>query len=207
MKTEDFDRLKSVCEKEGFELLNESANDNDKFFIVKKAKDIWEGVAFGKDKDGKIVSFIANPKLLLCKDCEGNYIARNIYTPSTESAYIEQLKSECFKRFSEIKEGDRFDRSEIKEPAIDDIGKCSYTDFRYFKDDDSLEFGGIVIYQSGKWATRVKERVKVKYSHYALPFASNFNLSLCFLAKDPNSITKEIGDKMASKLEEYLNKE
>jgi hypothetical protein len=34
----DFERLKKICEREGFELLNESLDDNDKFFVVKKKR-------------------------------------------------------------------------------------------------------------------------------------------------------------------------
>jgi hypothetical protein len=36
MKTEDFDRLKKLCDDNGFELVTESPKENDKFFVVKK---------------------------------------------------------------------------------------------------------------------------------------------------------------------------
>jgi hypothetical protein len=36
MKTEDYNRLKEICEREGFEVLTESPFDNDKFYVVKK---------------------------------------------------------------------------------------------------------------------------------------------------------------------------
>jgi hypothetical protein len=36
MKSQDFDRLKAICEKEGFELVTESPKENDKFYVVKK---------------------------------------------------------------------------------------------------------------------------------------------------------------------------
>ena len=36
MKQEDLDKLREICEKNGFEVLNESIDDNNKFFVVKK---------------------------------------------------------------------------------------------------------------------------------------------------------------------------
>lgn len=38
MKTEDFERLKKLCDENGFELVTESPKDNDKFFVVKKKR-------------------------------------------------------------------------------------------------------------------------------------------------------------------------
>lgn len=38
MKTEDFERLKKLCDENGFELVTESPNENEKFFVVKKKK-------------------------------------------------------------------------------------------------------------------------------------------------------------------------
>ena len=35
MKTEDFERLKKLCDENGFELVTESPDQNDKFFVVK----------------------------------------------------------------------------------------------------------------------------------------------------------------------------
>ena len=40
MKTEDFERLKKLCDENGFELVTESPKDNDKFFVVKKKRPI-----------------------------------------------------------------------------------------------------------------------------------------------------------------------
>jgi hypothetical protein len=36
MKTEDYDKLKQLCDDNGFELLTESPKENDKFYVVKK---------------------------------------------------------------------------------------------------------------------------------------------------------------------------
>jgi hypothetical protein len=36
MKAEDLERLKEICDKEGFEVINKSVNEYDDFFLVKK---------------------------------------------------------------------------------------------------------------------------------------------------------------------------
>ena len=36
MKSEDFERLKAICEKEGFEVVTEIPKENDKYYVVKK---------------------------------------------------------------------------------------------------------------------------------------------------------------------------
>ena len=196
MKQSDFDRLKAVCEKEGFELLNESANDNDKFFVLKKAKDIWEGVEFALSLTGNEIFRMDELRQKMPFDC----ITYN-FKPSTESAYIEQLKAETFKRFGEIKEGDRFDLSVVNK-YFDVLAHISFdqyeSQFDYQKSNDTLFFYNLALYQKGKWATRVKERVKVEPNRESI-------------AKYVKEVTDEQRQKLrvmiASKLEEYLNKE
>jgi hypothetical protein len=46
MKSEDFKELQEFCHRKGYQLLNESLEDNTKFFVVSKKKDEWEGVEF-----------------------------------------------------------------------------------------------------------------------------------------------------------------
>jgi hypothetical protein len=36
MKTDDYEKLKKLCDDNGFELVTESLNENDKLFLVKK---------------------------------------------------------------------------------------------------------------------------------------------------------------------------
>lgn len=211
MKQEDFDRLKAVCEKEGFELLNESANDNDKFFVVKKAKDIWEGVEFvelTRDTNGfesgsifKVLdSVILIGRGLFFKVTgmtqDGIYFDNVILKPSTESAYIEQLKAEAFKRFEEIKEGDRFESPNIKINSL--LGKRSNKEWDYIKKDDQFFYYDLEVYYKGKWATRVPERVKVEPN-----FDSVTKAIQEVIIKNEVDILKFL----ASKLEEYLNKD
>lgn len=205
MKTEDFDRLKAVCEKEGFELLNESASDNAKFFVVKKAKDIWEGVEFASNSKGYV--FLIKSKTethVICNN--GPILFKHEMNPSTESAYIEQLKAEAFKMFGEIEPFEKF-YTEFDD-TIFEISD-SYEGFDYTKRNDQLRFNGWSIYQGGKWATRVKERVKVEFVE-ATSSSNKFEV----VFKIPNAMDHMRNYKggdccrlLASKLEEYLNKE
>lgn len=173
MKKEDLNRLKSVCEKEGFELLNPNYEDNDKFFVIAKKKYIWEGVHFGKvAEDYSNGDYIAG-KIYPVTGRDGNYIITLFdeegdsdnglpgerITPSTEEAYFEQLKAEAFKRFGEIKIGNRFTSVRVN-GSINTIDNGD--GFRYFRGSDILIFNGWAIYESGKWAEKVKDRIKVE---------------------------------------------
>lgn len=212
MKQEDFDRLKAVCEKEGFEI---GFKYNESTYTVRLKKDIWEGVEFVEAlvsmvgfTEGKIY------KVVNLKDDEGyllvnfddRYLEENGMTPcnfkpSTESAYVEQLKAEAFKRFGEIKDGDRFfcsDRNGIFAVQKGD-------EFRYFKDKDLLLIGTWDLYQKGKWATIVKERVKV--SPASSSQLSNGIQDFKFVVKGRDFLKNGALDYLASKLEEYLNKD
>jgi hypothetical protein len=94
MKQEDFERLKTVCEKEGFEiakLLSPGNVEMDVFAIANK-KDIWEGVEF--------VESNFSGKIYIKQDV--NFEMLRLFKPSTESAYVDQLKKEAFKRYGEI---------------------------------------------------------------------------------------------------------
>lgn len=203
MKTEDFERLKKLCDENGFELVTESPDENDKFFVVKK-KDEWGGVEFAEFHNGSIKKIISINNLMIYAS-DGRYGAKTNCKPSTEQAYIEQLKKEAFKRFGEIKEGDRFldaySKDELKVTH-------SISVFLYSKDLDSLCIGGVIVYHKGKWAERVKESVKVEFiNHYACAntdFHSHvFNLSICRNADqfDP----EKAGKFLAEQLEIYLN--
>ena len=82
MKTEDFNRLKAVCEKEGFELLNESPEDNDKFFVVKKIEPFKATYIDWLYKDNgmevNLTFKIPNYHKVQDKDDIGEYIAEQL---------------------------------------------------------------------------------------------------------------------------------
>ena len=129
----------------------------------------------------------------------------------TESAYIEQLKEEAFKRFGDIKEGDRFDRNWISAPfnisKIGDIKNALGDGFFYKKENDELFFDSINIYRSGKWATEIPKKIEVTVSGYDL---TDYKTHNCFEVEFFIHDSKEFDRKSAvallgSKLEEYLN--
>lgn len=191
MKAEDFERLKAVCEKEGFEITG--MNSPDVWHITKK--DIWEGVEFlsvvGFDKIYKIKG-ISNDVIFVEPDM---CFTKSVCVPSTEQSYFEQLKREAFERFGEIKEGDEF-------TSVYETRKINTIDwgigFFYGKEDDYLSFNGWPIYKQGKWATKIKERVKVE------PTCVAGNEITFKVSNKINSI--EMYD-LASQLESYLNGE
>ena len=222
MKQEDFNRLKAVCEKEGFEI---GFKYDESTYTVRLKKDIWQDVEFAESvksgsnvfTDGKIYRFNPDGKgvddfeFLIDNNNESNGFTgsnRDRFKPSTESAYVEQLKAEAFKRFGEIKEGQKLKRDfDISIDEICTIGECKNTlEFKYFKFNDSLEFCGSIIYQQGKWATRVKERVKVNVSDI---IANKINTRTDFTFSITTRCIDEVDFKkfLASKLEKYLNKD
>ena len=205
MKKEDFERLKAVCEKEGFELQDYREGN----LVYVKKKDIWDGVEFAECvlnsesyTVGKIYkinpSFL--PSIMTYQDDFGreNGNGKIYFNPSTESAYIDQLKKEAFERFGEIKEGDRFDRTWAckywPNPAIIDGTKRG---FSYQKDYDQLSFNGSVIYESGKWATKLKLRIEVLPTRESLVGAIDTAFE-----KDRDGFSKFL----ANQLEAYLNR-
>lgn len=133
----------------------------------------------------------------------GSFNHINECKPSTEEAYIKQLKKEAHERFGEIKEGQKFKDSEGTVFEIDDTG------FSYSKRNDQLRFGGWVIYYKGKWAERVKGRIEVSFSgcHHEdykshLAFQSEF-----FVYNNRGFDPKTASIFLASQLEKYLNNE
>jgi len=187
MKVEDFERLKAVCEKEGFEILNLTHDDNEKYVLVKKAKDEWEGVEFAESLiNGLIVNLPIHKS------------SSNLFKPSTEQAYVDQLKAKAFELYGEIKEGDRFEslHYEGKIITID-----SGIGFVYVKEEDKLLFNQWPIYLKGKWAKKIeKERVKVEWVTTSCD-TIRFNYGN---AKDVDLVKS--GPELAKLIEEYLNK-
>jgi len=206
MKKEDFDRLKAVCEKEGFEIESSSLTNS---VLVRKKKDIWEGVGFGRITNDYSESDYIAGKIYPVNGRDGNFIItlfdeygdadNGLYksiTPSTKKEYVEQLKREAFELFGEIKIGDKF-------TSLRESGRINTIDngdgFRYFgQTDDILTFNGCLIYEIGKWAEKVKDRVKVDPTNESINRLAK-NLSL--------NQQNEVLVLFASQLEKYLNDE
>jgi hypothetical protein len=195
MKQSDFDRLKEVCKQEGFELCYEWPTEGDNLFVVKKAKDLWEGVEFVESIWSGSIFKIDQMKVELNKDD---------YKPSTEAAYVEQLKEETYKRFGEINEGDSF---------IDwngtDFTMIHNLIFEYIKRSDSLRLSGWCIYHKGKWATKVIPsgliQIEVKKPIAFTNTDGEILLSFCTNADWADHDLEEIKKKMRSKLAKLLN--
>lgn len=205
MKQEDFERLKAVCEKEGFEIGGYTPSS--RVFVIDK-KDIWDGVEFlsvnGFDKIYKIKG-ISNDVIFVEPDM---CFTKSVCKPSTEQAYIEQLKNECFERFGIIKDADKF----IIEGCSPTSALPFEKDWIYFKEVDILQHYGATIYQQGKWATKLPERVEVKLTgHPTWTNNKSDGYYFCFHFKTINGgenlETHKAGQFLASCLEKYINGE
>jgi len=216
---ERVEKLKKQAEKEGMKLVIEfsqqvNQNWSEPTFTATNVKDEWEGVEFVTGIfDKNIYVLIKNHgDYLTFRDINGKINETSIESmfPSTESAYIEQLKAKAFELFGEIKEGDRFERGF---EAVSDkrnvfaIGDRKYAmnGFFYKKEIDTLHFNGHSIYSKGKWAKRVKERIKVKNWSYRTYEKDGQNYHECTLIVPVKEFSDDVHIFLTSKLEEYLN--
>ncbi len=198
MKTEDFERLKAVCEKEGFQI--EIFGIHNEILKI-TPKDIWDGVEFCRNKYTGICSPISQINTL--KYDNGMYVFREHNEPITQDYYESYLKKEAKDRFWEIKEGDRF-----KGNGLLGMIQAYYTkEWDYDKKEDLLTYFGRVLYQQGRWAERMKERVEVEYGYYSLPFHEKYILAVHFAIDNPNRMDEKAGQFLAKQLEAYLNGE
>jgi hypothetical protein len=165
MKTKDFDRLKELIEKEGFQLKYRIEKDN--IMVLVEKKDPWEGVGFVENLEYHLsggkkyfkVNFIEGDEIHI----DSCILFKRYCKPSTEEAYVEQLKKAAFERFGLIKVGDEFNAewNIVKSNTIAkeyDPDKWTYdsTNDRLFL--AKIGDGGAIIYQKGKWAERVKKK-------------------------------------------------
>ncbi len=219
MKQDDFERLKAICEREGlyfdFDPISVTA-------VVAKKTDPWEGVEFvecvnslhpeawtvGKiykvTKEERGIIFLFNDygsKRGVVDYCSIKHPNNNCFKPSTEAAYVEQLKREAFERFGEINVGDRF--TMINSDSV--IKTFVNLKRLYIKHHDSFSIGGVTIYEKGKWAERVKERVDVEFISVV---AREKSISLtALLSKKAAYRLNELESFLSQQLEKYLNGE
>lgn len=203
MTTQDIEKLKALCEKEGFEVITESPYDNDKFFVVRLMKDPWDGVEFVQSNWSKTiypVNQIGN-----FKPCNDEY------TPSTESAYVEQLKATAHELFGEIKDGMEFDRKELFPKVFlnPDQVQRSELGWSYQKDCDQLYFGNLGIYKQGKWAKRVEEPIRATIKLY--DFSRSNDMRLIFWINKERSKSfdwdnEELKNHIEESIEAFLNR-
>ena len=190
MKTEDFERLKAVCEKEGFEI--DGVMNNEGVYFIKK-KDIWDGVEFVLDTFNGNILRVDSLKLKP---------SPMVFKPSTESAYVDQLKKECLERLN------GYTKTGLYITGISGGAISTREEFVYRKDTDTLYWFGCPVYQSGKWATRVNERIEVKFDGGNLQSRAFFFM----YGKDAEHKMVDlgcfkVGEFLSSQLEKYLNNE
>ena len=212
MKNEDFDRLKKLCDENGFEMSYDH-KDCETFNISTK-KDIWQGVEFAYNLYQKIVYKVKSKTETHIICFNGPTIWKTEFDPSTQQAYEEQLKANAFDLYGDIKLGDSFDRLglkflDISLPQIIVIGAyVGLKDFVYFKSNDSLEFDGYIIYQKGKWAKKLPKRIEVKLAGLnVLGKSFYFEYEKDGQEKIINIGSIKTGDFLAKQLEKYLNGE
>lgn len=193
MTTEEFERLKAICEKEGFTIESYCGGKT----AIVGVKDIWEGVEFAESLWGY--------KIYKISEVKNFEIDKANFKPSTESAYVEQLKKEAFERFGEIKKGDRFINTHggkdtlVKDPL-----------WRYNKEYDWLYYGQCKLYEKGQWAERVKKRIKVQFSNHSACGNSDFHthgFALNVIRGGDQFDHEKAGQFLAKQLEAYLNNE
>jgi hypothetical protein len=218
MKAEDLERLKEICVRAGFTIITGSILPKDSILVEVAKKDIWDGVEFAKCINngdsrcftvGRIYPLldVYEYELSFRLDDEGtrNGWDKEYFKPSTEQAYIEQLKKEAYDRFGKIKKYDKFqcvNSDYVAEIFIIDEDNVR---FEYDKESDSLLFNGFLIYEKGKWSKKI-ERIKVKPDGGNID-SGHFYFVMNNTAKDK---CREIGcwnvtEFLSSQLEQFLN--
>lgn len=214
MTDQEIEKLKSLCEKEGFEITVESETQG--MFHINK-KDIWKGVEFveclesiyGYTKgDIYPCTGISNEVGLDYLDTSyddygshSNGLCKRYAKPSTETAYVEQLKAKAKELYGEIKDGDMFDISMLEEDPQEFRMFYDNPIFTYYKKDDSLWAGNYPLYKQSKWAKKI-ERVRVEFTWsegVKEDYRFHFKVST-------NDNLHHAGHHLSKCLEDYLNK-
>lgn len=213
MKTDEFKKLIDFCEENGFEV--NPAQDH--CLLITKKKDIWDNIEYAESLI-KSTNQYSIGRIYKINDVN-QFNLKNYFKPSTEQAYVEQLKKEAFERFGKIKQGDRFDLTEVGYSSKSNISiPDNEIGFIYNKNIDLLRFNDVIIYKQGKWAKRLHERVEVE--GYSSNGSQDINIktdwSYNFLFKLKNYHKNRFGAGfmygkalpfLAEQLEKYLNGE
>lgn len=76
---------------------------------------------------------------------------------ATEAEYVAQLEAKAKELYGEVKVGDVFDRSHMGFTRDGLISVCEHNKgWEYSKIYDSFSFGGILMYEKGKWAKKMQ---------------------------------------------------
>ena len=187
MTNENLERLIKVLDGTQFEIENRADG-----YVWVSLKDPWEGVEFCKSK--------SSDSIYLVNEVD----AQNGYTPSTEEAYVNQLKAKAFELYGEIKEGDRFEDLEGNDFEI------YRTVFTYSKIENRLYLSSWIIHEEGKWAKKLPKRIEVVSSCCSFENDKNnyvFNYKCKIVNADNGEDARNLGEFISDQLEKYLNDE
>jgi hypothetical protein len=200
MKTEDFERLKAICEKEGFDISNYKESDKLGTLIHVKPNYIWEGVEFVQNLVNNKVRKVCGRDSIGFRTETGNVISYINSKPSTEQAYGDQLRASAFELYEMFNEGDRFELPCGELVHVVTTGKHKFT---YEKEFDWFFYGQVKIYDKGKWAKKLPKRIKVDLNYWSKvdPGNESSRLELRF----SHAIGHDKASKIAKFAKEYLN--
>lgn len=172
----NFEKLNEENLKEIAELLI-----NNGYKISKVEKNPWEGVEYAKCKDTYgYTSKIQYDKIyrvnlstahqdctlkVTIKDLECVYLNAKRFVPATVEDYKLQLIAEAKERFGEIKDGDRFNLSELGLNSNCSISldyKDTLDDADYMEYCDELRLIGFTLYKQGRWGEKLEDAKVVK---------------------------------------------
>jgi hypothetical protein len=219
MTNENLERLKKLLEGTEFDV-----DDSDSVHALVKSKDPWEGVEFvecitdkaNNFRKGKVYRLvpgknIKGPNSIYTEDKKsGIYGTASTlglggtmlcFNPSTEEAYVNQLKDKAFELYGDIKDGDFFEFPEQIKCSISLESKDYSSNWNYTKIYDNLRLHGFILYEKGKWAKKLPKRIEVAILNIIIE--DNYQaFEKC------KSIGKEaIFDYMSKQLEKLLNDE
>ena len=213
MKNEDLERLIKVLDGTDFKIEN-----MDDVSVWVSLKDPWEGVEFVECttdqalyfKRGKVYRLVPGANLgrgdcIYTEDggkgsCLGIGGTKKNFKPSTEDAYVEQLKAKAFELYGEIQDQDKFEDPSGNIHTYRDFNNTPNPKWDYIKDSDWLFFYSIVLYEKGQWAKKIPKRIEI----------SDLNCTWIWTEESYKKVL-EIGievvkEHMTKQLEEYLNK-
>jgi len=194
MNSEKLERLKKVLSGTEFEVEATSI-----YSALIPLKDIWEGVEFCKSKWNDSIHPINNVSKIDIGER---------YTPSTEEAYVNQLKAKAFGLYGDIQDQDKFFEPHGNTDTYREKGNKSNPEWDYIKHDDELFFYSILLYKGGKWAKKLPKRIEVNFDGGSVSDQSFFFIYGGPAKEKLISIGyNKTGKFLAKKLEKLLNDE
>jgi hypothetical protein len=212
----EYEKLKTFCDQNGFDVINESGEFSNFFLVVNKKKDIWEGVEFVDCVDGdgslisprkiyKVLNNLPGEPSINIRIVDNKLVELSInkkwFKPSTEESYVNQLKAKAFELYGEIKDGDRFeDWGGIKFEISDTV-------FKYKNEKNALYVGRWLIYLNGQWAKKLPKRIEVQTGAMIRIPQIQHTYGMSFTFNSDVKLSYEHHAFLNKQLEKYLNEE